>query len=71
MLSPVLLLLDVSSLSQSHGLTVALHLGLIATALSYDLFTRGLIMIPVVTAVTLTLAEPLTARSLGVIVLGG
>jgi DME family drug/metabolite transporter len=48
---------------------VALHLGLIATALAYILFTRGLQRVPVSSAVTLSLAEPLTAALLGIFLL--
>jgi DME family drug/metabolite transporter len=49
---------------------VALHLGLLATAAAYALFSRGLSQVPVATAVTLSLAEPLTAGLLGVFLLG-
>ncbi len=61
---------DVSWLWQILGLAVALHLGLIATACAYLLFARGLLGMPVAVAVTLSLAEPLTASILGVVVLG-
>jgi DME family drug/metabolite transporter len=47
-----------------------LHLGLVTTALAYILFARGLNRILAATAVTLSLAEPLTAGLLGVIVVG-
>lgn len=52
------------------GLIVALHLGLVTVALAYILFGRGLVTVPVSTTVTLTLAEPLTAAVLGILVLG-
>jgi len=39
-------------------------------ALSYWLFARGLLTVPVATAVTLSLAEPMTAALLGVVVVG-
>ncbi len=39
-------------------------------ALSYWLFARGLQTVQVGTAVTLSLAEPMTAAMLGIIVLG-
>ena len=45
-------------------------LGLFATALAYLLFGKGLRQIPLATAVTLSLAEPLTAGTLGVLLLG-
>ncbi len=70
LLLPVLLLGDAHWLTQPRGMLVALHLGLIATATPYLLFARGLLTTPVATAVTLTLAEPLTAGTLGLLVLG-
>jgi DME family drug/metabolite transporter len=39
-------------------------------ALSYWLFARGLQSVQVSTAVTLSLAEPMTAATLGIVVLG-
>jgi DME family drug/metabolite transporter len=69
-LSPLLLAVDLGWLAQPRGLGVALHLGLVATAAAYTLFARGLASIPVATAVTLSLAEPLTAGTLGVVLLG-
>lgn len=69
-LSPVFFLLDPVWLAQSRSLIVVLHLGVIATALPYALFARGLKTVPAATAVTLTLAEPLTASLLGVMLLG-
>jgi DME family drug/metabolite transporter len=47
-----------------------LWLGLCATAAAYVLFGKGLKIVPLATAVTLSLAEPLTAGTLGVVVLG-
>lgn len=55
---------------QPAGLLVVLHLGIIATAVSYILFSRGLALTQASTAVTLSLAEPVTAGMLGVFVLG-
>ncbi|MEK7863188.1 MAG: EamA family transporter, partial [Chloroflexota bacterium] len=49
---------------------VALELGLVATALAYLLFTRALVTLPVSWAATLSLAEPVTASLLGLVVLG-
>ena len=69
LLSPLLFTSDLTWLAQPRGLAVALHLGLIATAASYVLFARGLKTVPVATAVTLSLAEPLTAGTLGVVLL--
>jgi len=70
LLAPLLFVADLSWLAQPRGLAVALHLGLVTTAAAYILFARGLMAIPVATAVTLSLAEPLTAGTLGVVVLG-
>lgn len=67
---PVLLLSDTSWLASTRGLAVALHLGLIATALAYFLYTRALRTIPMSTAVTLALGEPMVASLLGVALLG-
>jgi drug/metabolite transporter, DME family len=69
LLSPLLLLGNLTWLSEGRGLAVALHLGLVATAASYTLFARGLEAVPVATAVTLGLAEPFTAATLGVVLL--
>lgn len=69
-LSPVLLVGDVSWLGSWHGAATALWLGIVATALSYVAFSNGLGTTPVAAAATLTLAEPLTAGVLGMTVLG-
>lgn len=69
-LLPVLLLSPPLWLLQPGGVLVAAHLGLIATALAYYLFLKGLSTIPASTGVTLTTAEPLTASLLGVFLLG-
>jgi DME family drug/metabolite transporter len=70
MLAPLLIGRDMSWLAAPRGIAVILHLGLVTAALAYWLFARGLQRVPVATAVTLTLAEPLTAGLLGVLVLG-
>lgn len=70
LLLPILLTVDLHWLPEPRGIIIALHLGLIATALSYILFARGLMTVSVGTTVTLSLAEPLTAGILGVVVLG-
>ncbi|MBL6982923.1 MAG: EamA family transporter [Anaerolineales bacterium] len=69
-LSPILFSTEIAWLSQTSGWISALFLGLIATALAYILFARGLVSVPVAKAVTLTLAEPLTAGLLGIFLLG-
>jgi drug/metabolite transporter, DME family len=57
-------------LATPRGVLVALHLGLLATAVAYVLFATGLGRVTVATAATMSLAEPLTAATLGVAVLG-
>jgi drug/metabolite transporter, DME family len=70
LLSPALLFSDPGWILSPAGLAVALELGLGATALAYILFATGLSRVSVSTAATLTLAEPLTAGILGVLILG-
>lgn len=68
MLSPILFINDLSWVLTTHGIMVTLHLGIVTTALAYTLFAYGLVNISTPEAVTLTLAEPLTAAMLGVAV---
>ncbi|MBE0698330.1 MAG: EamA family transporter [Anaerolineaceae bacterium] len=70
LLLPLLLTQDLSWLLQPGGIITVLHLGLLATALAYIFFGQGLLLTPLATAVTLSLAEPLTAALLGVTLLG-
>jgi drug/metabolite transporter, DME family len=70
MLSPLLFTLDLSWAASPRGAAVILHLGIVATALAYTLFGQGLRLVPLAAAVTLSLAEPLTAGTLGVLLLG-
>jgi len=70
LLAPLWLLLDMSWLAQPAGLLVGLHLGAVTLAGAYLLFTLGLQTVSSATAVSLTLAEPLTASLLGVLVVG-
>ncbi len=70
LLLPVLLLSPPLWLLQPRGILAAAHLGIVATALAYYLFLKGLSTIPASTGVTLTTAEPLTASLLGVFLLG-
>jgi DME family drug/metabolite transporter len=70
LLLPVLVTSDLDWLREPRGLAAALHLGLVATAAAYILFVRGLMTVPTATAVTLSLAEPLTAATLGLVVVG-
>ena len=68
-LSPAALYTDLSWLAEPRGALAAAELGLLATAAAYLLFAAGLSRIPVATAATLSLAEPLTAGTLGVLLL--
>lgn len=70
LLMPVLARSDLRWVGTTAGALVALELGLVATALAYILFTRGLARLPVAWGATLSLAEPLTATVLGRLVLG-
>lgn len=56
-------------LATRAGLVLALYLGVVATGLAYVLFGFGLRRLSTATAVTLVLAEPLTAALLAVVVL--
>ena len=69
LLLPVLALHH-DGLTQPGGIVLALFLGIVPTALAYVLFARGLKRLSAAETATLTLAEPLTATVLGVIVLG-
>ncbi len=69
MLAPVLLLVDVSWAATPHGLATVLWLGVVATALAYALFQHGLARLTARTVATLSLAEPVTAALLGVLLL--
>jgi drug/metabolite transporter, DME family len=67
---PLLLTTDLRWVDRPGGMAMVLWLGLATTTLAYLLFTRGLRGLRAATAATLTLAEPLTAGILGVVVLG-
>jgi DME family drug/metabolite transporter len=68
-LAPVLVA-GAGQLASARGLALVAWLGLAATGLGYLLFARGLARVPAATAGTLSLAEPLIAAVLGVVVLG-
>lgn len=70
LLSPFLFIFDMSWVFSPAGLAVSLHLGIVATGIAYYLFAIGLFNVSSSTAVTLSLAEPLTATLLGVFFLG-
>ena len=69
-LAPLLFTLDLIWLTSTRGLLIALHLGIMATAVAYALYVRGLKKVKAETAVTLALGEPLTASLLGIFLLG-
>lgn len=69
-LSPFLFVFDMSWIMSIEGIGVSLQLGIVATGIAYLLFAKGLINVSSSTAVTLALAEPLTAALLGVFLLG-
>ncbi|ANU20309.1 transporter [Planococcus plakortidis] len=69
-LLPFLIFLDIGYLAEPQNLMIVAYLGLAATSLAYLLFSSGLKAIPSSSAVTLSLAEPLTASVLGVAVVG-
>ncbi|CAG36925.1 DMT family transporter [Desulfotalea psychrophila] len=69
LLTPVLFYVDISWLFSPSGFVMILHLGLFSMALAYLLFVKGLEVVPVSTAVTLALTEPMTAGLLAVFVL--
>jgi len=67
---PVMILRHPVWVMSFNGLSVALYLGLFATALAYFLYTGGLKCTKASTAVTLSLAEPAAAALLGVFFIG-
>ena len=69
LLVPVLVLGDLRWIASADGLALALFLGAVPTALAYVLFARGLRHLTAGETATLTLAEPLTATGLGILVL--
>lgn len=70
LLSPLLFVFDMSWITSVRGAGISLHLGIVATGIAYFLFAKGLSRVSSSTAVTLSLAEPLTAALLGVFVVG-
>ena len=68
-LLPILFFVDLQWLLEPSGVLSVLHLGLIATALAYFLFSVGLKGVTASTGVTLALAEPVTAALLGIFLL--
>lgn len=70
LLLPTLLVVDTDGLVGGRGVAMELWLGVATVAVSYLLFGGGLRRLPASSVATLTLAEPLTAAVLGVLVLG-
>lgn len=70
LLVPVLVVGDLDWLATPGGAAMALWLAAVPTALAYILFAHGLRLLPASEVATLTLAEPVTAVSLGAVVLG-
>src|SRR5699024_2249869 len=69
LLLPTLVGADLTWLTEPTGLLMVLWLGVVATGLSYVLFQHGLARLSAGTVATLSLAEPVTATLLGVLVL--
>lgn len=69
LLVPLLFVEPLGWLTEPSGVAAALHLGVLTVGLAYVLFGLGLRGVQVATAGTLTLAEPVTAGVLGVLVL--
>jgi drug/metabolite transporter, DME family len=67
---PLLFFTNLTWATGPKGILIVAHLSLVTVAFAYTIFTRGLTVVPAATAVTLTLAEPMTAGILGVVVLG-
>lgn len=68
LLMPFLFFFDLSYMLVPADAGIILYLGVATTSLAYILFSKGLKKIPSSSAVTLSLAEPLTAAVLGVLI---
>ncbi|MEP6659475.1 MAG: EamA family transporter [Acidimicrobiales bacterium] len=69
-LVPTYVVRSLAWLPTGRGVGLAAFLGVVPTAIAYQLFARGLRRLPGSTVTTLTLAEPATAVVLGALVLG-
>ncbi|UAL47406.1 EamA family transporter [Sutcliffiella horikoshii] len=69
-LAPFLFIFEMSWIADVRGWSIVLYLGVMTTGVAYFLFGKGLIYVSSSTAVTLALAEPLTAALFGVFLLG-
>lgn len=65
LLAPAVFFFEMSWVTEINGLTTVVYLGVFTTAIAYLCFSKGLEKVPASTAVTLSLAEPLTAAMLG------
>ncbi|WP_165491953.1 DMT family transporter [Egibacter rhizosphaerae] len=70
LLSPLIAFGDHGWLESPAGVGVALWLGLVTAGLAYALYAAGLRTVPAPRALTMTLAEPVTAVLLGLLLLG-
>ncbi|MEA3321449.1 MAG: EamA family transporter [Bacillota bacterium] len=70
LLAPFLFIYDMAWIAEVRGWGIVLYLGVMTTGVAYFLFARGLVHVSSSTAVTLALAEPLTAALFGVFLLG-
>ena len=68
MLLPFLFRFETEGLLSGSGVAVVIYLGIATTSVAYILFSTGLKRIPSSSAVTLSLAEPLTAALLSVLI---
>lgn len=68
-LFPLLVTQPLGWLGSAGGAAMALHLGVVCTGVAYVLYGWGLRLIDTATATSLTLAEPVTAACLAVVVL--
>jgi DME family drug/metabolite transporter len=69
LLVPVAVIAGLGPLASPDGVLMVAHLGILTVAVAYLLFGRGLAGVGVGVAGTLTLAEPATAATLGLLVL--
>ncbi len=69
MVSPLLFTQHVGWLSSTTGAAMAAYLGVFTVGVAYTLYGRGLRHLSAPTVITLTLAEPITAALLSVVVL--
>jgi drug/metabolite transporter, DME family len=70
LVSPLLFTQDMGWIGTPSGAAMALYLGVMTVGVAYTLYGRGLRKLDAPTVITLTLAEPITAAVLSVVVLG-